>query len=68
MCIGNIISSSYVYFKFAGGLGFTLHNIGTSLGIVGIAMIPISLLAFNPVSDYNLHIRSYVLCPHLHCS
>ena len=35
-----------------GGLGFSLHNIGTSLGIVGVMMIPISVVAFAPVSDF----------------
>jgi len=36
---------------YIGGLGFSLHNIGTALGIVGVMMIPILLLLFNPVSD-----------------
>jgi len=33
-----------------GGLGFSLHNIGTVLAIVGVMMIPFSLLLFAPVS------------------
>jgi len=36
-----------------GGLGFSLHNIGTVLAIVGFLMIPFSLLSFAPVSVDN---------------
>ena len=49
-----------------GGLGFSLHNMGTSLVIVGIMMIPMSLLAFNPVSDCvvcgHYTVRMYSQC------
>ena len=46
-----------------GGLGFSLHNIGTALGIVGIMLIPLSLLMFYPVSDVycsNLYVSMNV--------
>ena len=42
----------HVYIFCTGGLGFSLHNIGISLGIVGVIMIPISVVAFAPVSDF----------------
>ena len=45
----------HVYIFCTGGLGFSLHNIGISLGIVGAIMIPISVVAFAPVSDFVVH-------------
>ena len=47
---------------YAGGLEFSLHNIGTALGVVGVMMIPISLLAFNPVSDNIENNMLYEYC------
>ncbi|XP_065902775.1 uncharacterized protein [Dysidea avara] len=32
-----------------GGLDFTLSNIGTTLGIVGVLMTPLSLIVYNPM-------------------
>ena len=50
-CACMCIDCMYIHIFCTGGLAFSLHNIGTSLGIVGVMMIPISVVAFAPVSD-----------------
>ena len=48
-----------------GGLGFTLHQIGTALSVVGIIMVPLMLLAFTSVSIHGYYVTyPVIVSPH----